>query len=121
MCHSCCSVILREREILPPARGAVVCGYITCPTFCLFLLQALHAALINTMRNVPPTRHPVTILAIIPPDRDADETLLKVMVNEPHHDKTNKMACAPSEASVLSGHPLSLMSPCCPHDESLDP
>ena len=24
--------------------------------------------------------------------------------NEPHHDKTNKMACAPSENSEQSGH-----------------
>ena len=26
---------------------------------------------------------------------------------EPHHDKTNKMACAPSEDSDELGHPLS--------------
>ena len=27
--------------------------------------------------------------------------------NEPHHDKTNKVACAPSEDSSQSGHPPS--------------
>ena len=27
------------------------------------------------------------------------------MIIEPHHDKTNKMACAPSEDSDQPGHP----------------
>ena len=35
---------------------------------------------------------------------------------EPPHDKTNKMACAPSEDSVQSDQSL-----CCPHEESLGP
>ena len=30
-------------------------------------------------------------------------------ISEPQHDKTNHMACAPSEDSVQSGHPLSLI------------
>ena len=29
--------------------------------------------------------------------------------NEPRHDKTNKMACAPSEDSDQPGHPPSLI------------
>ena len=40
---------------------------------------------------------------------------------EPHHDKTNKMACAPSEDSDQPWHPPSLISLHCLHDESLDP
>ena len=42
-------------------------------------------------------------------------------VYEPPHDKTNKMACAPSEDTDQPGHPPSLNSLRCPHDESLDP
>ena len=41
--------------------------------------------------------------------------------NELPHDKTNKMACAPSEDSDQSGHPPSLISLCCLHEESLGP
>ena len=37
---------------------------------------------------------------------------------EPSHDKTNKMACAPSQDSDQPGHPHSLH---CPHEESLGP
>ena len=40
---------------------------------------------------------------------------------EPPHDKTNKMACAPSEDSDQSGHLPSLISLHCPHEESLGP
>ena len=40
---------------------------------------------------------------------------------EPLHDKTNKMACAPSEYSDQPGHPPSLISLRCPHEESLGP
>ena len=31
-------------------------------------------------------------------------------MNEPAHDKTNKMACAPREDSDQPGHPSSLIS-----------
>ena len=41
--------------------------------------------------------------------------------NEPPHDKTNKMACAPSEDSDQPGHPPSLISLRCPHEESFGP
>ena len=34
--------------------------------------------------------------------------------NEPHHDKTNKMICAPSEDSDQPGHPPSLITLHCP-------
>ena len=34
----------------------------------------------------------------------------KIMVYEPPHDKTNKVACAPSEDSDQPGHPPSLIS-----------
>ena len=43
---------------------------------------------------------------------------------EPPHDKTNKMACAPSEDSDQTGHPASAQSDQsfrCPHEESLGP
>ena len=49
---------------------------------------------------------------------------------EPPHDKTNKMACAPSEDSDQPGHHAqsdqpghlpSLISLRCPHEESLGP
>ena len=40
---------------------------------------------------------------------------------EPAHDKTYKMACAPSEDSDQPGHPPSLISLRCPHEESLGP
>ena len=38
---------------------------------------------------------------------------------EPHHDKTNKMACTPREESVQSAQ--SDQSLRCPHGGSLDP
>ena len=38
--------------------------------------------------------------------------------NEPQHDKTNKMTCAPSKDSDQPGHPPSI---CCPHEETLGP
>ena len=40
---------------------------------------------------------------------------------EPPHDKTNKVAFAPSEESDQPGHPPSLISLRCPHEESLGP
>ena len=42
-------------------------------------------------------------------------------LNEPPHDKTNKIACAPSEDSDQPGHLPSLISLCCPHEESSGP
>ena len=41
--------------------------------------------------------------------------------NKPPHDKTNKMASASSEDSDQPGHPHSLISLRCPHEESLGP
>ena len=41
--------------------------------------------------------------------------------NERPHDKTNKMACVPSEDSEQPGHSPSLISLCFAHEESLDP
>ena len=35
-----------------------------------------------------------------------ESTLFKKKTNEPSHDKTNKMACVPSEDSDQRGHPL---------------
>ena len=40
---------------------------------------------------------------------------------EPPHDKTNIMACAFSEDSDQPGHPPSLISLHCPHEESFGP
>ena len=40
---------------------------------------------------------------------------------EPQHDKTNKMACAPSKNSDQPGHLPRLISLHCPHKESLGP
>ena len=45
-------------------------------------------------------------------------------LNEPPHDKTKRMTCAPSEDSDQLGRPLSLIrdqSLGCPHEESLGP
>ena len=44
--------------------------------------------------------------------------IVKSVIHEPPHDKTNKMTCAPSEDSDQPGHPPSLISP---HEESLGP
>ena len=41
--------------------------------------------------------------------------------HEPQHNKTNKMACAPSEDSDLPGHPNKLISLRCPSEEALGP
>ena len=41
--------------------------------------------------------------------------------SEPQHDKTNKMACAPSEDSDQPGHLPSLISLRFPHEETLGP
>ena len=38
-----------------------------------------------------------------------------VFENEPPHDKTNKMACAPTKTDQSD------QSLCCPHEESLGP
>ena len=47
--------------------------------------------------------------------------LLRVFTFEPRHDKPNKMACAHSEDSDQPGHPPSLVSLRCPHEETLGP
>ena len=58
------------------------------------------------------------------------ETLLAIYLNnylsralifEPPHDKTNAMACAPSEDSDQHGHPFGLVSLRCSHEESFGP
>ena len=52
------------------------------------------------------------------------DTLLSAamfLLNEPVHDKTNKMACASSEDSDQPGHPPGLINLRCPHKESLLP
>ena len=41
--------------------------------------------------------------------------------NEPRHDKTNKMACAPSEDSDQSWHPPSLIRVFAVREESFGP
>ena len=43
------------------------------------------------------------------------------ILSEPPHDKTNKMACAPSKDSDQPGHPPSPISLRCPYGESLIP
>ena len=40
---------------------------------------------------------------------------------EQQHDKSNKMTCAPSKDSNQPGHPPSLISLRCPHEEALGP
>ena len=40
-------------------------------------------------------------------------------INGPPHDKTNKVECTPSKDSDQPGHPPSLISLRCPHEESL--
>ena len=41
-------------------------------------------------------------------------------INEPRHDKTNKMAVRPAKTDQ-PGHLPSLISLCCPHEETLGP
>ena len=48
-------------------------------------------------------------------------SMLYILVFEPPHDKTNKMACAPSKNSDQSGHPPNLISLRCSPEESFDP
>ena len=42
-------------------------------------------------------------------------------VFEPRHDKTNKKSFSPSEDSDQPGHPPSLISLRCPHEETFGP
>ena len=44
-----------------------------------------------------------------------------ICINEPPHDKSKTNACAPSEDSDQPGHPPSLISLRCPHEETLGP
>ena len=43
------------------------------------------------------------------------------MIFESAHDKTYKMACAPNKGSDQPGHPPSLISLGCVHEESFGP
>ena len=52
---------------------------------------------------------------------DVDIGLPEVQINKSLHDKTNKMTLVPSEDSVQPGHLPSLISLCCPHEETFDP
>ena len=47
--------------------------------------------------------------------------MLRLKTHRPPYDKTNKMACAPSEGSDQPGHPPSLIRVRFPHEESLGP
>ena len=42
-------------------------------------------------------------------------------LNDLQHDETNKLTCAPSKDSDHPGHPSSLISLRCPHEETLGP
>ena len=44
-----------------------------------------------------------------------------IFIDEPLNDKTNKMTCAPSKDADQPGHPPSLISLSCPHEEALGP
>ena len=44
-----------------------------------------------------------------------------ITLNEPVHDKTYKMSCAPSEDSDQPGYMSSLINLRCPHEEILGP
>ena len=46
---------------------------------------------------------------------------LKILINEPPHDKTNELTFAPSEDWSAWASAQSDQSLRCPHDESLDP
>ena len=50
-----------------------------------------------------------------------DSVVLQLKSNEQPLDETNKMACVPSEGLDQPGHPPSLISLRCPHEESLVP
>ena len=49
------------------------------------------------------------------------DRLTCIQVIMPLHDKTKKMACAPSEDSDQPGHPPRLITLRCPHEEILGP
>ena len=64
----------------------------------------------------------VTIRHYIQPavkSNNSGNVILNLTKNEPPHNKTNEVACAPSEDSDQPGHPPSLISLRCPHEESL--
>ena len=46
---------------------------------------------------------------------------MRQILNQPQHDKINKMTCEPCEDSDQPGHPPSLISLHCPHEETLGP
>ena len=48
------------------------------------------------------------------------ELIISKLKNEPQHDKSNKMTCAPSEDSDQPGHPPNLIR-VFPHEENLGP
>ena len=58
---------------------------------------------------------------ITPPPPPPPKKKKKKKKNEPAHDKTNKMACVPFEDLDQPGHPHSLISLHCPHEESFGP
>ena len=49
------------------------------------------------------------------------EVYIETMIIQPQHDKTNRMIFAPSKDSNQHGHPPSLISLLCPHEETFPP
>ena len=43
------------------------------------------------------------------------------LITEPQDDKTDKMTCAPNKDTDQPGHPRSLISLRCPHEEAWGP
>ena len=66
---------------------------------------------------------PESNLRLLDPQSDALSILGTQLqgIHEPPHDKTNKMAIAPSEDTDQSAHPPSLISLRCPLEEILGP
>ena len=58
---------------------------------------------------------------VVTPNQELKLITCETMSNEPPHDKTNKMACVPIEDSDQPGHPPSLVSLRCPHEETIRP
>ena len=98
-------------------RSRLIKIYTVCPDLSA---RKLRISMLNTSLTPHCTQPLIIILLLAWYDRNTDENDVK-LPNEPPHDKTNKMTCAPSEDSDQPGHLPSLISLRCPHEESLGP
>ena len=86
-------------------------------------LAARQTAAVALLANINEPLHDKTNKVACAPSEDSDQPghPPSANINEPLHDKTNKVACEPSEDTDQPGHLPSLISLRCPHEESLGP